>query len=81
MRFDFFGERTEGKHFNLFVDYLSKLPHNGWQYMGMNVELDPTVDYKNETVKVRWTDLDEGFNDKIIIRTKEEFLEHFSRIE
>lgn len=79
MCFDFFGERTDGRDFTIFVDYIASLPHDGWQYMGMSVELDPTVDYKNETIKVRWTELNERFNDKIIIRTKEEFLEHFTR--
>lgn len=51
---------------------------NIWNYMGLRVELDPTVDYPNQNVLVRWLDIDEGFNDKIIVYDLEEFSYMFS---
>lgn len=42
-------------------------------YMGLRVEIDPIVDYQFQNILIRWTDIDEGFNDKIIINNLEEF--------
>ena len=80
MTFDILGNRAEDSEFNFFVDFIKQLPHNGWEYAGMNVELDPTVDYSAKNIKFRWLDLDEGFNDKILLSTKEEFLNTFLKI-
>lgn len=44
-----------------------------WEHHGLKVEIDPTVDYADETILVRWTDVDEGFNDKIIVHSLYEF--------
>ena len=46
--------------------------------MGMKVELDPTVDFTNQNLLVRWLDLDEGFNDKIIVYSLKEFQTYLS---
>lgn len=51
-----------------------------WNYMGLKVEIDPTVDYNNENVLVRWFDIKEGFNDKIIVNSLREFNSHFNPI-
>ena len=80
MTFDAFGTRKEKSHFNNFVDFISEQPHDNWEYYGMSVELDPTVDFVNETIKFRWLDLNEGFNDKIILKTKEDFFTTFKKV-
>ncbi|MBR4373887.1 MAG: hypothetical protein IKP49_05935 [Treponema sp.] len=80
MTFDSFGKRNRNSPFDDFVTFIENESHDGWEYYGMKVELDPTVDFKNETIKVRWQDLDEGFNDKLILKNKKEFLDTFSKI-
>ena len=39
----------------------------------MKVELDPTVDFNSQNILIRWEDLEEGFNDKIIVYSLKEF--------
>lgn len=51
-----------------------------WDYMGLTVEIDPTVDYDAQNVLVRWTDIHEGFNDRLIVYSLKEFEEHFTII-
>ena len=80
MTFDFFGTRKENSTFNNFVDFIISQPHNCWEYFGMEVELDPTVDFNNENIKIRWIDINEGFNDKVILKSKDEFLSMFKKI-
>ena len=80
MTFDYFGERKNSFPFNDFVDFISQQSHVGWEFSGMEVELDPTVDFKNETIKVRWLDLNEGFNDMVILKDKNEFLTTFRKL-
>lgn len=61
-----------------FVQYFTEVPDNQlWTYMGMTVEIDPTVDYSSENVLIRWVDLEEGFNDKCIYTSKKDFLIDF----
>lgn len=79
MTFDFFGTRKENSTFNNFVDFIISQPHNGWEYFDMEVELDPTVDFNNENIKIRWIDINEGFNDKVILKSKDEFLSMFKK--
>jgi len=63
------------------VSLLESIEGNiNWLYMGLKVEIDPTVDYQSQNVLVRWTDIDEGFNDKEIVRSIEEFNSLFSPI-
>jgi len=51
-----------------------------WNYLGMEVEIDPTVDYKDSNVLVRWIDIKEGFNDKLIINSLTVFNKYFKPI-
>jgi len=44
-----------------------------WEYMGLKVEIDPTIDFNSENILVRWLDIEEGFNDKIIVNSLNEF--------
>lgn len=44
-----------------------------WSHMGLQVEIDPTVNYSNENILIRWHDIEEGFNDKIILNSVNEF--------
>lgn len=51
-----------------------------WSYYGLTVEIDPTVDCMDNTVLVRWFDIYEGFNDKIIFTNLASFLNEFHLI-
>jgi phenolic acid decarboxylase len=44
-----------------------------WEYEGLAVAIDPTVDYNHQNVLVRWHEIQEGFNDKIILYSLLEF--------
>lgn len=79
MTFDFYGNRTENGKINDLVDYLTTQEHENWNYCGLTVELDPTVDFKNQNVLIRWTDMEEGFNDRIIVNSLEEFNSLFKK--
>lgn len=48
-----------------------------WEYKGLIVEIDPTIDFKENDALIRWTDIYEGFNDKTIVKSLEEFLQNF----
>lgn len=82
MTFDVRGNKTESNNpvFNEFVDFIKIQDFCGWQYMGLNVELDPTVCFSDESILIRWTDFEEGFNDRIVIKTKEQFLQNFKKV-
>ena len=75
------GKKTESSNpiFKEFVDFIKTQDFNGWQYMEMDVELDPTVCFADESVLVRWTDFENGFNGRLILKTKEQFLQNFSK--
>ena len=60
---------------NWFLNSKSK-----WLYNGLIVELDPTFDFKSDNVLIRWTDINEGFNDKLILSSLEDFLLKFKLI-
>ena len=51
-----------------------------WLYCGLTVEIDPTADYEFQNILVRWVDINEGFNDRIIVETFEEFNSLFTKI-
>ncbi len=81
MYFDQHGTRQRNGQINALADFL--IEANGlqkWDYMGLTVEIDPTVDYNDNNVLVRWTDIFEGFNDKIIVSSLEKFNKHFTKI-
>jgi hypothetical protein len=73
MKLDFKGkERNNTKIHNL-IDLLQTSDIQIWNYMGLNVEIDTTIDYCKENILVRWLDIAEGFNDKIIVYSLYEF--------
>ena len=78
MKIEYKGNLNKKGKINDLVDYLENSSINVWKYMGMKVELDPTVDFTNQNLLVRWLDLNEGFNDKIIVHSLKEFLIHFN---
>jgi hypothetical protein len=51
-----------------------------WEHYGLRVEIDPTIDFKGNDALIRWTDIDEGFNDKLIVNSLEEFQSNFRLI-
>jgi hypothetical protein len=51
-----------------------------WEFKGLKVELDPTIDCKNNDALIRWTDINEGFNDKLIVKSLEEFNINFKLV-
>jgi hypothetical protein len=60
------------------VDYFHNLNTTpNWKYKGLIVELDPTIDLKGNNALIRWTDINENFNDKIIVNSLEEFKTYF----
>lgn len=64
----------------LFNYFESMNPNANWEYKGMIVELDPTIDFKENDALIRWLDVNEGFNDKIIVNSLEEFNSNFKLI-
>lgn len=78
MKVYFKGIKTrESKIFD-FIEFLSNLSHeNRWIYKGLKVEIDPTIDYNNCNVLIRWLDVEEGFNDRIIYYSVADFEKDF----
>lgn len=67
MKFDFKGIKTEESKIDDFIEFLNFLNgENLWNFKGLRVEIDPTLDYNNNNVLIRWKDLKEGFNDRLI---------------
>lgn len=82
MNFDQHGTRQRNGQINALADFLTEADGlQKWDYMGLTVEIDPTVDYIDNNMLVRWTDIFEGFNDKIIVSSLEEFNQHFTKID
>lgn len=77
MKIECKGDKTVRGEINYLVNYLEKTQNKAWEYKGMKVEIDPTADFTNQDVLVRWLDLNEGFNDKIIVHSLQEFQTHF----
>lgn len=78
MRYDFKGKKNSRRRIKSFVDFLDFAKDNSlWLYNGLKVEIDPTVDFNNENVLIRWVDINEGFNDKLIYTTLTEFKKDF----
>lgn len=81
MKFDYKGKETSESRIVDFINYLKETDASSlWNYMGLTVEIDPTVDYGSENVLIRWTDINEGFNDKIIYYNLAEFKKDFQII-
>lgn len=73
MKLDFKGTERNTTKIQSLIDLLQSSNTQLWEYMGLKVEIDPTIDFDNENVLVRWVDIDEGFNDKIIVYSLYEF--------
>ena len=61
-----------------YFESLSQIPI--WEYKGLEVELDPTIDCKENDALIRWLDINEGFNDKLIVNSLEEFNSNFKLV-
>lgn len=75
------GQIVKGGRIDGIVEYLNQLSDSvRFIYKGLTVEIDPTVDYISQNVLVRWLDVREGFNDRIIIYSLVEFKNNFTEI-
>jgi len=82
MKINQHGTRQSIGQINTLVDYLVETNDlQKWDYMGLTVEIDPTVDYNNQNMLIRWLDVNEGFNDRLIVNSLSEFNSHFAKIE
>jgi len=82
MKLSIKGTQTNNGQIIPLVWFLESVEGNKlWDYMGLRVELDPTVDYNSQNILIRWLDVDEGFNDKLIVNDINEFYSLFSLIE
>jgi len=78
MKFDYKGIENSKNKISDFVNYLKMIKDNSlWSYKGLTVEVDPTIDFNNENVLIRWVDVNEGFNDKVIYYNLEAFKKDF----
>ncbi len=68
----------KGTIVSLYNYLLSINPTSLFGFMGLKVEIDPIIDFQSQNVLVRWTDIDEGFNDKVIVESLEDFLHQFT---
>lgn len=73
MKLDFKGTKRNITKIQPLIDLLQSTDIQLWEYVGLKVEIDPTIDFDNENALVRWLDVDEGFNDKIIVYSLDEF--------
>ncbi len=81
MKFDYYGNPEPTGIFLNFVEFITKINDNQlWDYKGLRVNIDLTIDYNEKNVLVRWLDIDEGFNDKMIIHDLNEFNTNFTAI-
>jgi len=64
----------------LFDYFLSLDETPQWEYYGLRVEIDPTIDFKGNDALIRWTNLNEGFNDKLIVNSLDEFKSQFTLV-
>lgn len=81
MKFDCKGTQTKNFLLKDFVEMLDSISDNSlWNYKGLQVEIDPTLDYSDNNVLIRWKDINEGFNDKIIYYNLAEFKKDFQLI-
>lgn len=72
---------TKPDSINSLLEYFESLSNTPkWEYNGLKVELDPTIDLKGNDALIRWTDVDEGFNDKLLVNSLQEFQSNFRLI-
>jgi hypothetical protein len=78
MKLEYKGKKAKSTKIDDLVNLLEKVNDTQlWLHMGFKVEIDPTVDYNNENILIRWIDIFEGFNDKIIVHSLGEFSHNF----
>ena len=81
MKLDYKGLAKDSTKVQSLIDYLKNAKESqSWLYMGLKVEIDPTIDYNSENLMVRWFDIVEGFNDKIIVNSLNEFNAFFKPV-
>ncbi len=63
------------------IHFLNNMPSgtNFW-HKGLLVEIDPTIDCKANNALIRWVDLHEGFGDKVMLDSLDEFITEFTPI-
>lgn len=66
--------------YELYEFLLSVKDDSMFYYNGLKVEIDPTFDFVDDNVLVRWVDVEEGFNDKILLTNPAEFQTNFEII-
>jgi hypothetical protein len=82
MKFDQRGKKQINGRINSFAEYLDRTKNcQLWEYMGLTVEIDPSVNFNDDDVLIRWTDMKEGFNDKILFYSLPEFEMNFRKID
>ncbi len=82
MKIDKHGTKQSIGRIDTLVDFLVESNDlQKWSFMGLTVEIDPTVDYNDQNMLIRWLDVNEGFNDRIIVNTLIEFKNHFVEFE
>lgn len=81
MKIDAHGTKQINGKINPLIEFLEKTDgKQQWNYRGLIVEIDPTVDHHSQNVLVRWTDILEGFNDRVIVKDLNEFNFNFTKI-
>lgn len=81
MTFDYKGKFNPNSKILDFIKFLeSKDDSSKWNYQGLKVEIDPTIDTENNNILIQWIDIEEGFNDKIIFSNLDQFTKNFQLI-
>jgi hypothetical protein len=81
MKIEIKNENYKPKNIKPLIEYfqsLIQLPI--FEFKGLMVEVDPTIDCKANDALIRWTDINEGFNDKLIINSLAEFKTYFKLV-
>jgi hypothetical protein len=78
MKIDTKGTKSSNYKLSNLEAYLNVVSDEAkWLYFGLIVEIDPTIDYSHSNVLVRWTEVDEGFHDKLLVNSLKEFQSNF----
>ncbi len=81
MKVEIKNENHEPKNIKPLIEYFQSLTHLPvFEYKGLEVEVDPTIDFKANDALIRWTDINEGFNDKLIVNSLAEFKSYFKLV-
>ena len=81
MKFDTKGIKSSSYKILALENYLKRVSDKTkWMHNGLMVEIDPTIDYTFSNALIRWVDINEGFNDKVIVNSLEEFKSKFKLV-